>query len=67
MFREIPLDTCAVDVRQPFPCKQLAAQRIEFPDSAKMECQAGTLIFRVTRDEQPIAQGTFTLAQDSAP
>jgi 3-hydroxyacyl-[acyl-carrier-protein] dehydratase len=32
-----------------------------------LEIESGTLTFRVTRDDQPVAQGTFTLAQDAAP
>jgi 3-hydroxymyristoyl/3-hydroxydecanoyl-(acyl carrier protein) dehydratase len=32
-----------------------------------LEIEGGTLTFRVTRDEQPVAQGTFTLAPDAAP
>jgi 3-hydroxymyristoyl/3-hydroxydecanoyl-(acyl carrier protein) dehydratase len=32
-----------------------------------LEMDGGVLTFRVTRDDQPVAQGTFTLAQDAAP
>ena len=32
-----------------------------------LELQGEALIFRVTRNDQPVAQGTFTLAQDGAP
>jgi 3-hydroxyacyl-[acyl-carrier-protein] dehydratase len=32
-----------------------------------LEIEADALTFRVTRDDQPVAQGTFTLAQDSVP
>ena len=32
-----------------------------------LEIDSGTLTFRVTRDDQPVAQGTFTLAQDATP
>jgi len=31
-----------------------------------LEIDGAGLIFRVTRDDQPVAQGTFTLAQDVA-
>lgn len=31
-----------------------------------LEIEGGTLTFRVTRDDQPVAQGAFTLAQDAA-
>jgi 3-hydroxymyristoyl/3-hydroxydecanoyl-(acyl carrier protein) dehydratase len=31
-----------------------------------LEIDSGTLTFRVTRDEQPVAQGTFTLAPPDA-
>ena len=32
-----------------------------------LELEGSALTFRVTRDDQPVAQGTFTLAQDAAP
>jgi 3-hydroxyacyl-[acyl-carrier-protein] dehydratase len=32
-----------------------------------LEIEGATLTFRVTRDDQPVAQGTFTLAQDAPP
>jgi 3-hydroxyacyl-[acyl-carrier-protein] dehydratase len=32
-----------------------------------LELEGGALTFRVTRDDQPVAQGAFTLAQDAAP
>jgi 3-hydroxymyristoyl/3-hydroxydecanoyl-(acyl carrier protein) dehydratase len=32
-----------------------------------LELEGDTLLFRVTRDDQPVAQGTFTLAQDGPP
>jgi 3-hydroxyacyl-[acyl-carrier-protein] dehydratase len=32
-----------------------------------LEIEGATLTFRVTRDDQSVAQGTFTLAQDAAP
>lgn len=32
-----------------------------------LEIEGSALTFRVTRDDQPVAQGTFTLAQDAAP
>lgn len=32
-----------------------------------LEIEGGALTFRVTRDDQPVAQGTFTLAPDLAP
>jgi 3-hydroxymyristoyl/3-hydroxydecanoyl-(acyl carrier protein) dehydratase len=32
-----------------------------------LETDGAVLTFRVTRDEQPVAQGSFTLAQDAAP
>ncbi len=32
-----------------------------------LELDGGALTFRVTRDDQPVAQGTFALAQDAAP
>ena len=31
-----------------------------------LEIEGSALTFRVTRDDQPVAQGTFTLAQDTA-
>jgi 3-hydroxymyristoyl/3-hydroxydecanoyl-(acyl carrier protein) dehydratase len=32
-----------------------------------LEIESGTLTFRVTRDDQPVAQGTFALEQVAAP
>ena len=32
-----------------------------------LEIEGSALTFRVTRDDQPVAQGTFTLALDAAP
>ena len=32
-----------------------------------LEIEGNTLTFRVTREDQPVAQGTFTLAQGAAP
>jgi 3-hydroxyacyl-[acyl-carrier-protein] dehydratase len=32
-----------------------------------LEIERDTLTFRVTRDDQPVALGAFTLAQDAAP
>jgi len=32
-----------------------------------LELEGGALTFRVTRDDQPVAQGTFTLAQGYVP
>ena len=34
--------------------------------NVSLEIGSGALTFRVTRDDQPIAQGIFTLAQDAA-
>jgi 3-hydroxymyristoyl/3-hydroxydecanoyl-(acyl carrier protein) dehydratase len=32
-----------------------------------LEIEGAVLTFRVARDDQPVSQGTFTLAQDAAP